>query len=107
EYTEGPNAGFVAAHLGKDELVLVNCLTEEQSFKEHRPTFEKLTDSFRFEDPADPAPAAEPTGLDKMLKTNLGPTGQMVGVGVGVAAVVLVVGLVFLRGGKPARKHGY
>jgi hypothetical protein len=93
---------YDAGFLGKEEVIVLQCAAEERTFKDHQPAFEKLADSFRFEDPGAQPAADQTTALDKMLKTNLGPNGQMVAIGIGVTVVVLVLGVVFMRG-KPDR----
>jgi hypothetical protein len=93
---DGRLAEYSGGYIGKEEVVVVSGLVERKAYRDHVPTFEKFVDSFRFDD--DPAgKPAEPPYLDKLLKTNLGPTGQMAVVGLGVAAVVLLVGMVVLK----------
>lgn len=94
-----PRVGFYSVGcLGPDGLVIVHCFAEEKDFKAHEADFVKLCDSFKFDGEEKPAPAAPPTALDKLFGPSLGPTGQMAIVGAVVAVVVLVFGVLFLRG---------
>ena len=95
---------YDAAFLGKDELIILQCLCEERILKDHLPTFEKLADSFRFEDPnAPPPPPAPPSLLDRTLGP-IGATAQMAVVGGVVGVLVLVIG-VFMMKRSPDRRE--
>jgi hypothetical protein len=96
-------AEYSGAFLGKDEVLIVSAAAERRTYPDHVPTFEKIVNSFRFEDPsAPPAPPAPPSFLDRTLGP-LGQTEQMAIVGGVVGVLVLVVG-VLLLGRSPQRR---
>ena len=98
-------AVYSVASLGKDEVILVNCLCERRSYETHLPTFRALADSFRFDaDAVPPAPPRPPSALDRVLGP-LGPTGRMAAIGAAVGLGVLLVGAVLTRGGQQSRRR--
>jgi hypothetical protein len=98
-------AEYAAGFIGEKEIIIVSGLVERKAYKEHLPTFEKVVESYRFEDPSAAPPGGESPYLDRVLGTKLGRNGQTAAIGVGVAVVVLLVGSVFLKE-KPGR-HGH
>jgi hypothetical protein len=95
---------YSGGFLGKDEAIAVSGVVERRAFNDHLPTFEKVVDSFRFEDPnAPPAPPAPPSLLDRTFGP-LGQTAQLAIVGGVVGVLVLVVGVFLMR--RPPERRG-
>lgn len=96
---------YSVAFLGRDDMILVGGLCDRRGYTDQLPTFRALADSFRFDDPnAPPAPPPPPSLLDKVFGS-VGPAGRTAAVGGAVAVVVLGLGAVLSRGGRPDRRR--